>query len=56
MAFEEPSVVASAFYMAKLTHETGEFHTKASRPVMRAQSLVKGLDDLESAKVIIVEC
>ena len=55
MAVEEPSVVALAPHMAKLAHETGEFHARANRPVIRAQIQVKGLNDLESAKTIILE-
>ncbi|WP_136439958.1 hydroxymethylglutaryl-CoA reductase, degradative [Pacificoceanicola onchidii] len=45
MAVEEPSVVAAASFMAKLVRENGGFRAKASRPVMRAQIQLLGMDD-----------
>jgi len=55
MAVEEPSVVAAASHMAKLTREIGGFHAKADRPVMRGQIQVMGISDLESAKATILK-
>ena len=55
MAVEEPSVVAAASFMAKLARKNGGFKAYSDRPVMRAQIQVMDVQDLKSAKKIILE-
>ncbi len=50
MAVEEPSIVAAASYMAKIVRSAGGFHTSATRPLMRAQIQVLGIQDPHAAK------
>ena len=55
MAVEEPSVVAAASYMAKLSRFGGGFEAYSDRPIMRAQIQVMGVRDLKSAKERILK-
>lgn len=50
MAIEEPSVVASCSYMAKLVREAGGFRTGSTRRVMIGQVQVVGCDDFQEAR------
>ena len=45
MVVEEPSVVAAASYMAKISRSCGGFVTSSDMPIMRAQIQVLGLSD-----------
>ncbi|AQQ37887.1 MULTISPECIES: hydroxymethylglutaryl-CoA reductase, degradative [Burkholderia] len=54
MAVEEPSIVAAASYMAKLSRAAGGFHTSSSGPLMRAQVQVVGVDDPYGARLAIL--
>lgn len=55
MAVEEPSIVASASYIAKLVRETGGFKTESTERVMIGQIQVVGCDDFAVAKAAILE-
>ncbi|GLQ06810.1 hydroxymethylglutaryl-CoA reductase, degradative [Sneathiella chinensis] len=55
MAVEEPSVVAAASYMAKIARDHGGFHAHATRPIMRAQVQVVGINDPHAARFKILE-
>lgn len=55
MAVEEPSVVASASYIAKLVREAGGFKTEATDRVMIGQIQVVGCEDFTQAKQKILE-
>lgn len=55
MAVEEPSVVASASYIAKVVREAGGFTTEATDRVMIGQIQVVGCPDLHAAKAAILE-
>lgn len=55
MVIEEPSVVAGASYMAKLTREHGGLEAQADDPVMIGQLQVLDLKDLEQAKRDILD-
>ncbi|WP_298007627.1 hydroxymethylglutaryl-CoA reductase, degradative [uncultured Anaerolinea sp.] len=55
MALEEPSVVASASFMAKLALQGGGFFATASAPEMIGQMQVLDLDDPASARLKILE-
>lgn len=55
MAVEEPSAIAAAPQMAKLTRGTGGFQGTADRPVMRAQIQLMGLNYLQSAETTILK-
>ena len=50
MAVEEPSVVAAASFMARLTRDCGGFETSSSAPLMRAQVQVLGVTDPHGAR------
>jgi len=50
MAVEEPSVVAAASFMARITRENGGFKTGSTDPIMRAQIQILGLEDTDVAK------
>ncbi len=55
MAIEEPSVVAAASNMAKVTRENGGIRANASDPIMIGQIHLSDLDDLEKAKIVVEE-
>ena len=55
MVIEEPSVVASASYMAKLARSTGGFFAHTTAPEMIAQIQVIQLDEVHSARFKILE-
>lgn len=55
MAVEEPSIVASASYMAKIVREAGGFKTEATDRVMIGQIQVVGCPDFHAAKERILE-
>ena len=55
MVLEEPSVVASASYMAKLARSTGGFFAHTTAPEMIAQIQVIELDEVYSARLKILE-
>jgi hydroxymethylglutaryl-CoA reductase len=55
MAIEEPSVVASASYMARLTLAGGGFFATASAPEMIGQMQILELDDAPSARLKLLE-
>ncbi len=50
MAVEEPSIVASASYIAKIVREAGGFKTEATERIMIGQIQVVGCPDFEQAK------
>ncbi|MFD2630459.1 hydroxymethylglutaryl-CoA reductase, degradative [Oceanobacillus kapialis] len=54
MAIEEPSVVASASYIAKIVRNAGGFTTEASERVMIGQIQVVGAPDLNVAKAALL--
>ena len=55
MAIEEPSVVASASYMARLALSGGGFFASASAPEMIGQMQILDLDDAPSARFKLLE-
>jgi hydroxymethylglutaryl-CoA reductase len=55
MVLEEPSVVASASYMAKLARSSGGFFAHTTAPEMIAQIQVIDLDEVYSARLKILE-
>ena len=55
MAVEEPSVVAAASYMAKMTRASGGFQASSDRPIMRGQIQVMDLEDLYASKAKLLE-
>jgi len=55
MVVEEPSIVASASFMAKLARTSGGFFAETTAPEMIAQIQVLNLDDLNVAKHKILE-
>ncbi len=55
MVVEEPSIVASASFMAKLARTRGGFFAETTAPEMIAQIQVLNLDDLNVAKHKILE-
>lgn len=54
-AIEEPSVVAAASYMAKVTRENGGIKAEADEPVMIGQVHLAGIKDLDKAKKKIMK-
>src|SRR5699024_2728181 len=54
MAIEEPSVVASASYIAKIVRNAGGFKTEASERLMIGQIQVVGCTDFTQAKEAIL--
>jgi len=55
MAIEEPSVIASASYMAKIVRSAGGFETEASERVMIGQIQVVGCPNIHEAKETILK-
>lgn len=55
MAVEEPSIIASASYIAKLVRDAGGFKTEATERVMIGQIQVVGCEDFNLAKETILE-
>ncbi len=55
MAIEEPSVVAGASYMAKLTRSSGGFKAATSAPEMIGQMQVLDVKDLVTASMSLLE-
>src|SRR5699024_2836645 len=55
MAIEEPSVVASASYIAKIVREAGGFTTEATDRLMIGQIQVVGCPDIYAAKDAILK-
>src|SRR5690625_566663 len=55
MAVEEPSIVASASYIAKIVREAGGFKTEATERIMIGQIQVIGCSDFNKAKRAILE-
>ncbi len=55
MAIEEPSVVAGASFMAKLTRSTGGFKARMTDPEMIGQIQVLDLKDIMTASMKILE-
>src|SRR5690625_7901234 len=55
MAVEEPSIVASASYIAKIVRETGGFKTEASERIMIGQIQVIGCPDFGMAKEKVLQ-
>lgn len=51
MAIEEPSVVAAASNMAKITRSCGGFIASSDEPIMRAQIQVLDIEDITKAKL-----
>ncbi|AZP72446.1 hydroxymethylglutaryl-CoA reductase, degradative [Pseudomonas poae] len=54
LVVEEPSVVAAASFMAKLTRPTGGFQTSSSAPLMRAQVQIIGISDPFNARLSLL--
>src|SRR5699024_9644779 len=55
MAVEEPSIIASARYIAKLVRDAGGFKTETTERVMIGQFQVVGCEDFNLAKENILE-
>lgn len=55
MAVEEPSIIASASFIAKIVREAGGFKTEATDRVMIGQIQVVGCPDFEEAKKRILK-
>src|SRR5690625_358273 len=55
MVIEEPSVVASASYMAKIVRDAGGFKTEATDRIMIGQIQVVGCRDFEKAKQAVLD-
>lgn len=55
MAVEEPSIVAAASFMAKLSRDAGGFHTSSTGPLMRAQVQVLDVSDPYGARLSILK-
>ncbi|MBP1970000.1 hydroxymethylglutaryl-CoA reductase [Virgibacillus natechei] len=53
MAVEEPSVVASASYIAKIVRNAGGFTTEATERIMIGQIQVVGSPDIDAAKAAL---
>jgi len=51
---EEPSIVAAASFMAKLTRPAGGFQTSSSAPLMRAQVQIIGVSDPFNARLSLL--
>src|SRR5699024_9260901 len=54
MAVEEPSIVASASYIAKIVRDAGGFTTETTEQIMIGQIQVVGCDDFEKAKQAVL--
>src|SRR5699024_9448000 len=55
MAVEEPSIIASASYIARIVRDAGGFKTEATDRVMIGQIQVVGCEDFDLAKQTILE-
>jgi len=55
MAIEEPSVVAAASYVAKMTREGGGFHTSSTPPIMIGQIQAVGIKDPYAARMRVIK-
>jgi hydroxymethylglutaryl-CoA reductase len=55
MAVEEPSIVAAASFMAKLSRNAGGFRTSSTGPLMRAQVQVLDVSDPYGARLSILK-
>ncbi|WP_144113253.1 hydroxymethylglutaryl-CoA reductase, degradative [Paraburkholderia sp. BCC1886] len=55
MAVEEPSIVAAASFMAKLSRTAGGFRTSSTGPLMRAQVQILGVTDPYGARLSILK-
>lgn len=55
MATEEPSVVAAASNLARMTRETGGFTTSQTEPLMQAQVQLLDIADPEAARLRLLE-
>lgn len=55
MAVEEPSIIASASYIAKVVRDAGGFRTEATERIMIGQIQVVGCPDFAKAKAAIYE-
>src|SRR5699024_11057868 len=55
MAVEEPSIIASASYIAKLVRDAGGFKTEATERVMIGQIQVVGSEDFNLGEKTIVK-
>lgn len=55
MAVEEPSIIASASYIAKIVREAGGFKTEATDRIMIGQIQVVGCPDFETAKQAVLD-
>lgn len=55
MAVEEPSIIASASYIAKIVREAGGFKTEATERIMIGQIQVVGCPDFDKAKDAILK-
>jgi len=55
MAVEEPSIVAAASFMAKMSREAGGFITSSTGPLMRAQVQLVGVSDPYGARLSILK-
>jgi hydroxymethylglutaryl-CoA reductase len=54
LVVEEPSIVAAASFMAKLTRPAGGFSTSSSAPLMRAQVQIVGIQDPHNARLSLL--
>src|SRR5690625_2995643 len=55
MAVEEPSIIASASYIAKIVRDAGGFTTEATERIMIGQIQVVGCPDFQPAKEAIYQ-
>jgi hydroxymethylglutaryl-CoA reductase len=55
MAVEEPSIVAAASFMAKLSRDAGGFRTSSTGPLMRAQVQILDVSDPYGARLSILK-
>ncbi|MFL9883751.1 hydroxymethylglutaryl-CoA reductase, degradative [Paraburkholderia agricolaris] len=55
MAVEEPSIVAAASFMAKLSRDAGGFRTSSTGPLMRAQVQILYVSDPYGARLSILK-
>jgi hydroxymethylglutaryl-CoA reductase len=55
MAIEEPSVIAGASFMAKITRQSGGFQASTTPPLMIAQIQLLDLSDLDAAQRKLID-
>jgi hydroxymethylglutaryl-CoA reductase len=55
MAVEEPSIVAAASFMAKLSRDAGGFRTSCTGPLMRAQVQILDVSDPYGARLSVLK-